>query len=181
MLNLSHYNIFTVCTGTSLSFSVLARQKRLNSDIFRERVAFTYLRIMSEPFIKHRIFGDYVFSLTRWGRSRLAQISCCSPEGPPSSRVETETEACFRPPFCSLFGRRWPGLALANDASRDGVSWTIDAVCFDAPHACPPCCLLAYMSRDGGKRPCMESQRGHNSPPVCEFTNRLWPRQDPDI
>lgn len=31
---------------------------------------------------------------------------------------------------------------------RGGVSWTIDAICFEAPHACPPCCPLTDVSRD---------------------------------
>jgi len=34
-----------------------------------------------------------------------------------------------------------------------GVSWTVGATCFEAPHACPPCCLLTDVSRDRAGQP----------------------------
>lgn len=71
-----------------------------------------------------------------------------SPEGPPWSRAETGTEVCCPRPFCCLFGHRRPGSALGIDVSRGGVNWTIDAICFETPHACPPCCPLTDVSRD---------------------------------
>lgn len=71
-----------------------------------------------------------------------------SPEGPPWSRAETGTGVCCPRPFCCLFGHRRPGSARGVDVSRGGVSWTIGAICFEAPHACPPCCPLTDVSRD---------------------------------
>lgn len=41
-----------------------------------------------------------------------------------------------------------PALRGVSVFSGGGVSWTIGAICFEAPHACPPCCPLTDVSRD---------------------------------
>lgn len=89
---------------------------------------------------------------------RLAQIShsdlvdmsaaAHSPEAPPWSRAGTGTEAWSPRPCCSLLGHRRPAVTRSVDVYFGGVSWRVDAICFEAPHACPPCCPLTDVSRD---------------------------------
>lgn len=77
---------------------------------------------------------------------------------PPWSRAETGTEVCSPRPFCCVFGHRRPGFTRGVDVGRGGVSWTVEAICSQAPHTCPPCCPLTGESRDAaavGKRLCV--------------------------
>lgn len=45
-------------------------------------------------------------------------------------------------------GAAGPSSARGIGVAGGGVSWTIGAVCCEAPHACPPCCPLTDESRD---------------------------------
>ena len=61
-------------------------------------------------------------------------------------RRELEFVVVVHSAGCS--GAGGPALRAVSMFPRGGVSWTIGAVCCEAPHACPPCCPLTDVSRD---------------------------------
>ena len=61
-------------------------------------------------------------------------------------RRELEFVVVVHSAGCS--GAGGPALRAVSTFPRGGVSWTIGAVCCEAPHACPPCCPLTDVSRD---------------------------------